>query len=107
MEKDTNILVQTLIRGRDSAKRLQNLLSGETNDDHVSVSVDDLLTEVSESFASGLSMLSTSTSEAHPESDVFNGNSEKTSALGQSFSADSNLSRNNKKTPLVLVKQGR
>nr|GEU61493.1 probable WRKY transcription factor 70 [Tanacetum cinerariifolium] len=103
MEKDTNILVQTLIRGRDSAKRLQNLLCGETNDDHVSVSVDDLLTEVSESFASGLSMLSTSTSEAHQELDVFNGNSETTSSLGQSFS---NLSRNNK-TPLVLVKQGR
>ncbi|GKG59363.1 hypothetical protein Tco_0605014, partial [Tanacetum coccineum] len=38
MEKDTNILVQTLIRGRDSAKRLQNMLCGETNDDHVSVS---------------------------------------------------------------------
>ncbi|GJR97724.1 probable WRKY transcription factor 70 [Tanacetum coccineum] len=107
MEKDNNILVQTLVRGRDSAKRLQNMLCGETNDDHVSVSVDDLLTEVSESFASGLSMLSTSRSEVHQGSEVLKGNSEKTPTLGQSFSADSNLSRNNEKTPLVLVKQGR
>ncbi|GKC33345.1 probable WRKY transcription factor 70 [Tanacetum coccineum] len=107
MEKNNNILVQTLIRGKDSAKRLQNLLSGETNNDHVSVSVDELLTEVSESFASGLSMLSTSRSEVHQGSEVLKGNNEKTSTLGQSFSADSNLSRNNEKTPLVLVKQGR
>ncbi|GJR97726.1 hypothetical protein Tco_0269900 [Tanacetum coccineum] len=43
-------------------------------------------------------MLSTSRSEVHQGSEVLKGNSEKTSTLGQSFSADSNLSRNNEKT---------
>ncbi|PWA53116.1 DNA-binding WRKY [Artemisia annua] len=108
MEKNNNILVQTLIRGRDSAKRLRNMLCGDPNDDHVSVSVDDLLMDVSDSFANGLSMLSsTSRSEVHQESEVFKRNSEMTPTQGQSFSANANLSRNNEKTPLGLVKQGR
>lgn len=56
MDKNKKKLVETLTRGRNSAKRLQNLLRRKADNDG-SVSVDNLVMEVLGSFASGLSVL--------------------------------------------------
>ena len=57
MEENKKRMMETLIRGRNSAKKLQNLLLGEVKDDG-SVSVDNLMMEMLESFYGSLSMLS-------------------------------------------------
>ncbi|KAI3800030.1 hypothetical protein L1987_35337 [Smallanthus sonchifolius] len=49
-------LVETLTKGRNSAKKLQNLLRQEVNDDGL-VSVDELVSEISQSFYGGLLVL--------------------------------------------------
>lgn len=56
MERNKQKLVETLTRGRNSAKRLQNILRRKVNDDGL-VSVDDLVTEIQESFYGGLLVL--------------------------------------------------
>ncbi|XP_076884022.1 WRKY DNA-binding transcription factor 70-like [Bidens hawaiensis] len=61
MEENKERLIETLIRGRDSASRLQKLLRRKVNVDG-SVLVKDLLTEILESFSGGLSMLNSSDS---------------------------------------------
>ncbi|XP_071734363.1 WRKY DNA-binding transcription factor 70-like [Rutidosis leptorrhynchoides] len=55
MEKSKVILVETLLRGRNSAKRLQNLLCRKEKLNFVSVDV--LVTEIADSFVNGLLML--------------------------------------------------
>ncbi|KAI3808977.1 hypothetical protein L1987_24940 [Smallanthus sonchifolius] len=61
MEDNKDRLIETLIRGRDSAQRLQNFLGRKVNVD-LSVPVKDLLMEILESFSRGLSMLDSSES---------------------------------------------
>ncbi|KAD7480302.1 hypothetical protein E3N88_03438 [Mikania micrantha] len=56
MELNKKQLVETLSRGRNSAKKLQNLLRQKLNDDGL-VSVDDLVSEISQSFYCGLLVL--------------------------------------------------
>lgn len=56
MEKNKQILIETLMKGRDSTKKLQNLRRRKVCTDG-SVSVDDLLIEILESLTAGLSML--------------------------------------------------
>ncbi|KAJ0772033.1 putative transcription factor WRKY family [Helianthus annuus] len=56
MEEYKDRLIETLIRGRDSAQRLQSFLQLRMNVDG-SVPVKDLLAEILESFSGGLSML--------------------------------------------------
>ncbi|KAJ0909541.1 putative transcription factor WRKY family [Helianthus annuus] len=56
MEENKDRLIETLIRGRDSAQRLQSFLRLRANVDG-SVPVKDLLAEILESFSGGLSML--------------------------------------------------
>nr|XP_043634609.1 WRKY DNA-binding transcription factor 70-like [Erigeron canadensis] len=56
MEKNKKILTETLMKGRDSAKKLQSLRRRRLNFDG-SVSVEDLLVEILASFTCGLSML--------------------------------------------------
>ncbi|KAI3519659.1 hypothetical protein L1887_08874 [Cichorium endivia] len=56
MDKSKEKLVETLISGRNSAKRLQNLLRRKVDNDG-SVSVDNLVMEVMGSFAGSLSVL--------------------------------------------------
>ncbi|GJV39484.1 probable WRKY transcription factor 70 [Tanacetum coccineum] len=56
MEVNKKKLVETLIKGRNSAKRLQTLLHQKVSDDEL-VSVDGLVDEISESFYDGLSVL--------------------------------------------------
>lgn len=69
MEKNNNNnrLIETLIRGRDSTKRLQSLLNRKDNIDGSvlvsdSVSAQDLLMEIMGSFSGGISMLNSSVS---------------------------------------------
>lgn len=88
MENNMNVLVKTLIRGRDYAKRLQNLLRQTGNNDG-SVSVDELVIEISKSFAESLSVLNSCgfgeiydpsvglTCSSDQQSEVITGNSEK------------------------------
>lgn len=61
MEENKERLIETLIKGRDSATRLQKLLRRKVNVDG-SVPVKDLLTEILGSFSGGLSMLNSSDS---------------------------------------------
>ncbi|XP_076927284.1 putative WRKY transcription factor 54 [Bidens hawaiensis] len=61
MEENKERLIETLIKGRDSATRLQKLLRRKVNVDG-SVPVKDLLTEILESFSGGLSMVNSSDS---------------------------------------------
>ncbi|KAD5961399.1 hypothetical protein R6Q59_014324 [Mikania micrantha] len=61
MEEHKDRLIDTLIRGRDSAHKLQNFLHLKLNVDG-SVLVKDLLTEIVGSFSGGLSMLNSSDS---------------------------------------------
>ncbi|KAJ9539814.1 hypothetical protein OSB04_026320, partial [Centaurea solstitialis] len=56
MEDNKKRMMESLIRGRNSAKKLQNLFLGEVKDDG-SVSVDDLMMDMTESFHGSLSML--------------------------------------------------
>ncbi|KAL8247864.1 hypothetical protein R6Q59_009080 [Mikania micrantha] len=62
MEINMNLLIENLIRGRDSTKKLQALLRRKVNLDQSSVSAADLLTEILGSFSSGISMLKSSVS---------------------------------------------
>ncbi|KAI7749309.1 hypothetical protein M8C21_023644 [Ambrosia artemisiifolia] len=60
METNNNknkLLMETLIRGRDSTARLQSLLRRKDDLDQGLVSADDLLTEILGTFTSGISML--------------------------------------------------
>ncbi|KAK9061007.1 hypothetical protein SSX86_018187 [Deinandra increscens subsp. villosa] len=61
MEKNKKQLIETLSRGMDSAKKLQNLLHHKSpniiNDDGLLVSVDDLANEISQSFYRSLLVL--------------------------------------------------
>ncbi|KAK9061006.1 hypothetical protein SSX86_018186 [Deinandra increscens subsp. villosa] len=59
MDKNDDVLIQTLIRGQDSTKRLQNLLRRKVTavDGSTSVSADDLLVDILGSFSKGISML--------------------------------------------------
>ncbi|XP_076948436.1 WRKY DNA-binding transcription factor 70-like [Bidens hawaiensis] len=61
MEANNNRLIETLIRGRESTKRLQSLLNQKVNVDG-SVSAEELLMEILGSFTSGISMLNSSVS---------------------------------------------
>ncbi|KAJ0487616.1 putative transcription factor WRKY family [Helianthus annuus] len=61
MDINKKELVETLTKGRNSAKKLQNLLTQKVNDDGL-VSVDDLVTEISQSFYGGLLVLNSSNS---------------------------------------------
>ena len=56
MEINKKKLVETLTKGRNSAKRLQTLLHQKVNDDEL-VLVDGLMNEISESFYHGLLVL--------------------------------------------------
>lgn len=56
MDINKKELVETLTKGRDSAKKLQNLLSQKVDDDG-SASVGDLVTEISQSFYGSLLVL--------------------------------------------------
>ncbi|KAI3793149.1 hypothetical protein L1987_35764 [Smallanthus sonchifolius] len=56
MEINKKELVETLTKGRNSAKKLQNLLRQKVKDDGL-VSVDDLVKEISQSFYGCLSVL--------------------------------------------------
>ncbi|KAJ0466034.1 putative transcription factor WRKY family [Helianthus annuus] len=56
MDINKKELVETLTRGRNSAMKLQNLLIQKDNDDEL-VCVDDLVTEISQSFYGGLLVL--------------------------------------------------
>ncbi|KAM0023655.1 putative transcription factor WRKY family [Helianthus debilis subsp. tardiflorus] len=79
MEQNNKRLIETLIRGRDSTTRLQDLLCRKENLNGL-VSVEDLLAEILGSFSSGISMVNSSVSgenlgfpvENMPE--VFSGN---------------------------------
>ncbi|XP_076916730.1 WRKY DNA-binding transcription factor 70-like [Bidens hawaiensis] len=61
MDINKKELVETLTKGRDSAKKLQNLLSHKVDDDGLA-SVGDLVTEISQSFYGGLLVLNSSNS---------------------------------------------
>ncbi|KAJ0471014.1 putative transcription factor WRKY family [Helianthus annuus] len=61
MDINKKELVETLTKGRNSAKKLQNLLTQKVNDDGLA-SVDDLVTEISQSFYGGLLVLNSSNS---------------------------------------------
>ncbi|KAI3793147.1 hypothetical protein L1987_35762 [Smallanthus sonchifolius] len=61
MEQNNNILMETLIRGLDSTKKLQNLLRRKVNLDGP-ISAEDLLNEILRSFSGGISMLNSSVS---------------------------------------------
>ncbi|MFS8013232.1 putative transcription factor WRKY family [Helianthus anomalus] len=61
MDINKEELVETLTRGRNSAKKLQNLLTQKVNDDGLA-SVDDLVTEIAQSFYGGLLVLNSSNS---------------------------------------------
>ncbi|XP_076896643.1 putative WRKY transcription factor 70 [Bidens hawaiensis] len=61
MDINKKDLVETLTKGRDSAKKLQNLLSQKVDDDGLA-SVGDLVTKISQSFYGGLLVLNSSNS---------------------------------------------
>ncbi|XP_076896641.1 WRKY DNA-binding transcription factor 70-like [Bidens hawaiensis] len=61
METNNNRLIETLIRGRESTKRLQSLLNRNVNVEGL-VSAEELLMEILGSFSSGMSMVNSSVS---------------------------------------------
>ncbi|KAI3800032.1 hypothetical protein L1987_35339 [Smallanthus sonchifolius] len=61
MEQNNNRLMEALIRGRDSTKKLQNLLRRKVNLDGP-ILAEDLLNEILGSFSGGISMLNSSVS---------------------------------------------
>ncbi|PWA78107.1 WRKY domain-containing protein [Artemisia annua] len=78
MEKKTNILVEALINGKNSAKRLQNLLRrNDLNTDEI-VSIDDLVMDITKSFVDGLSVLSSCGSTEPEPKEIFTPNGEET-----------------------------
>lgn len=68
MEKNNQTLIETLVRGKDSAKALQNLISKKLVNGNGSGLVDDLLFEILGSFTGGLSMLGSCDSGVLPAS---------------------------------------
>ena len=87
MEKKINILAEALINGKNSAKKLQNLLRrNDLNTDEI-VSIDDLVMDITKAFVDGLSVLS-SCGSTHPKPQEI-------------------LTPNGEETPPPLVKQRR
>ncbi|GJV57278.1 WRKY domain-containing protein [Tanacetum coccineum] len=76
MEKKTIMLVEALINGKNSASRLQNILSRNDLNIEEIQSIDDLVMDITKSFADSLSVLS-SCSDPKPQ-EVFTANSEET-----------------------------
>lgn len=102
MEMNNNILVETLIRGRNSARRLQNLVCRKAQEDG-SVSADDLVTEISNSFANGLLLLNPCGSK-----EICRVEMSPDEGLARSVDRPSEvLTGNNELIPPPLVNQGR
>ncbi|KAI7749302.1 hypothetical protein M8C21_023637, partial [Ambrosia artemisiifolia] len=62
MDMKKKELVETLTKGRNSAKKLQDILRHHKDNDDGLVCVDDLVTEISQSFYGGLLVLNSSNS---------------------------------------------